>query len=165
MPLKDWLNSNSDLLTNCLDFMAFLLVTPDIIGKDRLERLRVWLEAHSFALPGVGRPGLIVILGAMALSILILASGRFLPAAISWSGTLIAPWSYLMKALTTIWGGLLIALAIPAIYTIGAGLLYLIAELLRLTIIRWEISGIMLALGTIVFASSRALAIWHATNH
>ncbi len=165
MPLKDWLNSNSDLLTNCLDFIAFLLVTPDIIGKDRLELLRGWLEAHSFALPGIGRPGLTVILGAMALSILVLASGRFLSVAINWTGALVAPWSYLMKALTGIWGGLLIVFLIPATYTMGIGLLYLIMELLRLTVIRWEISGVMLTVGTIVFASSRALAIWHATNH
>lgn len=159
-----WLNSNADLLTNVLDFVAFLLVTPDIVGKDRLERLRVWLENHPLALPGIGRPSIVTVVGAMILAFLILASGRYISAWWKWASTLIVPLNYAMRALNAVWGGFFIFAFLPSIYTIAAGILFCVAELLRLTVVKWEISGIMLIVGAFVFTCSRSLAIWHAVN-
>jgi hypothetical protein len=103
-----WLNSNADLLTNVLDFVAFLLVTPDIVGKDRLERLRVWLENHPLALPGIGRPSIVTVVGAMILAFLILARGRYISAWWKWASTLIVPLNYAMRALNAVWDGFFI---------------------------------------------------------
>jgi hypothetical protein len=162
--MKQWLSSNADLLTNILDFIAFLLVTPDIVGKDRLERLRVWLETHPLALPGIGRPGIVTVVGAMILAFLVLASGRYISAWWNWASTLATPLNYVMEALNVIWGGFLIFAFLPSFYTITAGILFSAAELLRLTVVKWEISGIMLIVGAFVFTCSRSLAIWHAVN-
>jgi hypothetical protein len=68
MNMKERLNSNADLVTNILDFITFLLVTPDIVGKDRLERLREWLQMHPFRLPGMDRLSIGVVVGAMMLA-------------------------------------------------------------------------------------------------
>lgn len=164
--MRHWLASNAELLTNVLDLVSFLLVTPDIVGKERLARLGEWLQAHPLRLPsGQGEEfTMVAVVGAMILSVIVLASGRWLSPWMRWARTLPAPLNSLMQALNALWGGFLVFAFLPSVYTIGAGFLFLTAELLRLTVVKWEISGVMLVVGAVMFACSRSLAIWRSLN-
>ena len=165
--MKEWLNANADLVTNILDFTAFLLVTPDIVGRDRLDRFRDWLvRTHPLGLLGSqgDTPSISRLALAMVLALLILASGMYISAWWNWAGTLATPLKFIMRGLNVVWGGFSLFALLPAFFTITGGSLVLIAELLRLTIVKWEISGVMLIVGTLVFTVSRGLAIWHSLS-
>jgi hypothetical protein len=98
----------------------------------------------------------------MLFSAFVLFTGRYLKPATRWVKPL-PKWRGLVPgALIAVWTITFIFLLPTSIFTLGMGSIALVGEFLRLTIVTWEISGIMLALGAVVFTASRGIAIWHA---
>ena len=80
----------------------------------------------------------------------------------NWADSLNFPDNYIVQGFIGLWGGWLSFISIPSLYTLGTVPIVLAAELLERIIRRWRINGIMLFAGAVVFAVSRAIAIWHA---
>ena len=162
----EWLDAKSDLVTNILDLVSFVLVTPDIVGKERLERFSGWIgRTNPLALMRQTDgfvPSAKLVGAAIILAVFVLASAKFFDRSGRWAETLPVWPRYAMYAVNGLWGGLFIFLLIPSLYTVGVGAVVLAVEFLRLTIVKWQISGVMLAIGAFLFACSRFLAMWHA---
>lgn len=165
--MRDWLLKNAEIIVNCLDFLAFVLVTPDLIGIERLDRFRIWVRGlRPMALlsrVGTRHTMQLSILAAL-LAVAILVSGRYIGPSMEGANKVSGVIGVALRGLVGLWGGFLIFSFLPCLYTIVVVTLVLIAESLERAVGKWAIGGIMLVVGALVFATSRALAIWHAFN-
>jgi hypothetical protein len=165
-----WLSTYSDVITNCLDFAAFVLVTPDLIGSERLARMQIWMADRSRHTDHAsGRFFLRLEAAGLCLAVVYAAvwlASKALPSGFwSWldglpvGGPVSNFFQIVVLDIFFLAPFIIISTAL-AFSPVAA--LYLFDYFAERVLNRWKISGVFLVAGAFLFLLSRMLSVCHA---
>lgn len=133
-----------DLVVNCLDTTTFFLVTPELIGRERLEVLQSWLRQRSWLI---------------SLALAVVLATIYVITATSFFHHFLEPYF----SSTSVRGRFVELGLVTAVFgSIGCFLGYIGPRVIRALIRRQSLTRMMLAVGCLMFLVARGIAIWHA---